>query len=136
MHSSSFVTFCPTCFCFTDTSTTEIYTLSLHDALPIFVALQTDEVGVEDARHDLRDLRLADTGVALDQQRLAQARREMHGGGHRRVGNVLGRLHRLLDLANFLAHERLLYMKAREVLRRVHVGGHRDVELHDLDALR
>src|SRR5437899_12856078 len=76
MHSSSFVTFCPTCFCFTDTSTTEIYTLSLHDALPIFVALQTDEVGVEDARHDLRDLRLADTGVALDQQRLAQARRD------------------------------------------------------------
>src|ERR1039457_5386106 len=27
---------CPMCFFFNDTATTEIYTLSLHDALPIF----------------------------------------------------------------------------------------------------
>src|SRR3954464_16103264 len=29
-------------FFFNDTATTEIYTLSLHDALPIYVALHTD----------------------------------------------------------------------------------------------
>ena len=30
------------CFFFNDTATTEIYTLSLHDALPILVAMGTD----------------------------------------------------------------------------------------------
>src|SRR5688572_31892217 len=30
----------PLCFFFNDTATTEIYTLSLHDALPIFKALE------------------------------------------------------------------------------------------------
>ena len=29
------------CFFFNDTATTEIYTLSLHDALPIYMGLQT-----------------------------------------------------------------------------------------------
>src|SRR3712207_8921857 len=32
------------CFCFNDTATTEIYTLSLHDALPIYVVCQPDFV--------------------------------------------------------------------------------------------
>ena len=32
-----FVVFCLFCFFFNDTATTEIYTLSLHDALPISV---------------------------------------------------------------------------------------------------
>src|SRR3712207_7243267 len=32
-------------FFFNDTATTEIYTLSLHDALPIFVAMQTIILG-------------------------------------------------------------------------------------------
>src|SRR3712207_7971179 len=32
------------CFFFNDTATTEIYTLSLHDALPIYSFLQTDTV--------------------------------------------------------------------------------------------
>src|SRR3712207_9426496 len=34
------------CFFFNDTATTEIYTLSLHDALPIFPLLQVDTIHV------------------------------------------------------------------------------------------
>src|SRR3712207_8824554 len=36
------------CFFFNDTATTEIYTLSLHDALPIFCIIQAD--GLENMR--------------------------------------------------------------------------------------
>src|SRR3712207_8860604 len=36
-------------FFFNDTATTEIYTLSLHDALPIFVAVGVVDVRAEDA---------------------------------------------------------------------------------------
>src|SRR3712207_2539409 len=41
------------CFFFNDTATTEIYTLSLHDALPIYVHLEARrlERGVDGARH-------------------------------------------------------------------------------------
>src|SRR3712207_7591148 len=42
------------CFFFNDTATTEIYTLSLHDALPIFVdgeELPVDELCLADAAH-------------------------------------------------------------------------------------
>src|SRR3712207_7870118 len=39
-------TLCLLCFFFNDTATTEIYTLSLHDALPIYTVLQAqDEQG-------------------------------------------------------------------------------------------
>src|SRR6266480_5654838 len=48
-HFSSFVFFF---FFFNDTATTEIYTLSLHDALPIFrVADQREEVRDQDRVH-------------------------------------------------------------------------------------
>src|SRR3712207_7773784 len=52
------------CFFFNDTATTEIYTLSLHDALPILAELEEWEPGrVEDARveglrMDAEDLRI------------------------------------------------------------------------------
>src|SRR5688572_32753793 len=36
----SYCSICFFCFFFNDTSTTEIYTLSLHDALPIFVEIR------------------------------------------------------------------------------------------------
>src|SRR3712207_9341063 len=41
-------------FFFNDTATTEIYTLSLHDALPIFAAVEgdVDDGGVQDRRLD------------------------------------------------------------------------------------
>src|SRR3712207_8474531 len=42
------------CFFFNDTATTEIYTLSLHDALPIFeVVLHPRVVGVLDGQAEL-----------------------------------------------------------------------------------
>src|SRR3712207_8939856 len=37
------------CFCFNDTATTEIYTLSLHDALPIFVRVAQEALADADA---------------------------------------------------------------------------------------
>src|SRR2546426_2837722 len=57
MLSSSFFLF----FFFNDTATTEIYTLSLHDALPIYARqslLQVVEPGGE--RHDRHNLRAGD----------------------------------------------------------------------------
>src|SRR3712207_5309084 len=45
----------PTCFFFNDTATTEIYTLSLHDALPIFDVWKSHAAGLpkpEDVYHD------------------------------------------------------------------------------------
>src|SRR3712207_7614310 len=41
------------CFFFNDTATTEIYTLSLHDALPIFRAEQPAELAVVGAPREL-----------------------------------------------------------------------------------
>src|SRR5438094_6344521 len=43
MHICCFLTF----FFFTDTATTEIYTLSLHDALPISINFQVVEAGFD-----------------------------------------------------------------------------------------
>src|SRR2546426_8784861 len=46
-------------FFFNDTATTEIYTLSLHDALPIFVpekVVRVDFPNYDSLRKDLRDL--------------------------------------------------------------------------------
>src|SRR5256884_3887266 len=58
-------------FFFNDTATTEIYTLSLHDALPIFVPLVKNQSDVMRFRKDL--------GVALAQ--LLQYLAEFHGVG-------------------------------------------------------
>src|SRR2546430_12647620 len=46
-------------FFFNDTATTEIYTLSLHDALPIFLAqppLEADAIAVADDEHSNHQL--------------------------------------------------------------------------------
>src|SRR5256885_11614100 len=43
------------CFFFNDTATTEIYTLSLHDALPIFIHVHGYAASVREP-HDLLDL--------------------------------------------------------------------------------
>src|SRR2546426_3652875 len=43
-------------FFFNDTATTEIYTLSLHDALPIYVARSVLDCGCPSAAFALRDL--------------------------------------------------------------------------------
>src|SRR5436190_21746386 len=53
-HSSLLVRFCPFFF-FTDTATTEIYTLSLHDALPIFHAALAAAGGAAPEPHPVGD---------------------------------------------------------------------------------
>src|SRR6478672_12828417 len=68
----------PLFFFFNDTATTEIYTLSLHDALPIFAGADEDPVEDEDvARHSLaeadddqgRPERLLDCRVGSEERR-------------------------------------------------------------------
>src|SRR3712207_8439926 len=61
-------------FFFNDTATTEIYTLSLHDALPIFYDLRftIDEIGMSGK-------------VILDRQELRRVREELRAAGRRLV---------------------------------------------------
>ena len=54
---------CQNAFFFNDTATTEIYTLSLHDALPIYEFLAIDRV--EAARHPLRHPVIAALGKQM-----------------------------------------------------------------------
>src|SRR3712207_7624668 len=44
-------------FFFNDTATTEIYTLSLHDALPIYCGMERGEEGLRKAIGRIRELR-------------------------------------------------------------------------------
>src|SRR3712207_7320293 len=58
----------PTVVFFNDTATTEIYTLSLHDALPIYeydAGSQTTLLRAQDAAKFLLDLLAAPAGVAV-----------------------------------------------------------------------
>src|SRR3712207_8188159 len=57
------------CFFFNDTATTEIYTLSLHDALPICVAGETYNVcsGRTASASELVDALAAAAGVEVEQ---------------------------------------------------------------------
>src|SRR3712207_7235264 len=63
-------------FFFNDTATTEIYTLSLHDALPIFLQHQHDGVAdiAEGGREDVDDALGADARAADIDPVLADAR--------------------------------------------------------------
>src|SRR3712207_8115224 len=71
-------------FFFNDTATTEIYTLSLHDALPIFRHLEAEqaahELGRAPRQHDLRPLDvLADLlDDRLEARAVVVARSEEH----------------------------------------------------------
>src|SRR5215510_2801269 len=66
-----------TCFFFfNDTATTEIYTLSLHDALPIFIA--DDDAG----EHDDADVGLHAKGGSRQQQRSEEHTSELQSRGH------------------------------------------------------
>src|SRR5437773_11171704 len=100
------------------------------------VALEPDQVRPEHPRHDLRDLGLPDARGPLDQERLAQAHRQVHRRRNGRVRHIVRRLHQLLEFSNLVTHVHSLYMKPRVVLGRVHVEGHREVEGDALDALR
>src|SRR3989442_15131428 len=65
-------------FFFNDTATTEIYTLSLHDALPIFVTLAPDGERCREARIALGSvgvapLRATEAEVLLAGERLSES---------------------------------------------------------------
>src|SRR6266699_2766485 len=62
-------------FFFNDTATPEIYTLSLHDALPIFVLEQNAELGARQAGLDRTGERLLQPDHRAQQARLARSRR-------------------------------------------------------------
>src|SRR5437899_8869203 len=99
-----------------------------------FVALEPNQVRPQHPRHDLGDLGLPDARRPLDEERLLEAHREVHGRRDRCVRHVVGRLHQLLNLPNLVTHVQSLYMKLRVVLGRVDVGRHREVEGDALDA--
>src|SRR5690348_17768813 len=73
-------------FFFNDTATTEIYTLSLHDALPILSALprrhQTPRLGVRQRRHhdeqEQSDVRAVVRELSLEHPRVQSPRSEEH----------------------------------------------------------
>ncbi len=68
------------------------------------VTLEPDQVRREHSRHHLGDLGLPHAGRAFDEQRLVQPHREVNGRRDRRIGDVLGRFHHLLDLPDLVAH--------------------------------
>ena len=51
--------------------------------------MQPDQFPPQRFRQHLRDLGLADTGLALEKQRPFQLQRQMQGRGKRRVGDIL-----------------------------------------------
>src|SRR5258707_2858699 len=66
-------------FFFNDTATTEIYTLSLHDALPILgIGKLTPVLRRQQQRGQVDRHRLQDRRAASDVDRLAHARSEEH----------------------------------------------------------
>src|SRR2546426_8595590 len=75
-------------FFFNDTATTEIYTLSLHDALPIFFQLGDDEVLVEEVRAPEE----TPEGVELDTLRSLFGRSEEHTSELQSPCNLVCRL--------------------------------------------
>src|SRR3712207_8839495 len=73
------------CFFFNDTATTEIYTLSLHDALPISLGRRAAHahagaVGHEVVRDRVEQVRLAHPGRAVDEERVVGRAGELGDG--------------------------------------------------------
>src|SRR2546428_2076998 len=64
------------------------------------VALQPDEARSQDVRHHLRRLGLADSGFALDEQRLLEPQREKNGRGETAVADVAALAKAPLDFVN------------------------------------
>ncbi len=67
------------------------------------VTLQPDQARVERARERLCRLRLADAGLALEQQRLAEANGEVEGGREPAIRQVVGLAKGALELVEELA---------------------------------
>src|SRR5690242_21434275 len=97
--------------CFTDTATTEHYTLSLHDALPILVPARIEghDVGLALAQHARRDRpraqldvpRVVEAALVEAEQRPQVARSEEHTSELQSHVNLVCRL--LLEKKNNVA---------------------------------
>src|SRR5216683_4107511 len=60
-------------FFFNDTATTEIYTLSLHDALPISFSPDGDSIGIRlEPRGEFAELLIGDSGPGVPREDLAR----------------------------------------------------------------
>src|SRR2546429_6608407 len=79
-------------FFFNDTATTEIYTLSLHDALPILLAASLSNNGFEDARKDIELLTtiFGRKNVYVELQRHCDVVEERRNQAAVRIGETLG----------------------------------------------
>src|SRR2546429_2251205 len=79
-------------FFFNDTATTEIYTLSLHDALPILLAASLSNKGFEDARKDIELLTtiFGRKNVYVELQRHCDVVEERRNQAAMRIGETLG----------------------------------------------
>ncbi len=64
------------------------------------VALQADEARVEHLGHDLGGLRLADAGLALDEERLFELQRQEDGRGETAVADVAALAQAPLDIVD------------------------------------
>src|SRR2546427_9470666 len=92
-------------FFFNDTATTEIYTLSLHDALPIshrrHTAERTRGNAAQPARHPDHDSGVAVPAAHLARPREPEGRSEEHTSELQSQSNLVCRL--LLEKKNWLA---------------------------------
>ncbi len=68
------------------------------------VALEPDELRIQQARENLGELGLPDAGIPFDQERLAHLPGEKHRGRDGGIGDVAAALHRLLDRADLVLH--------------------------------
>src|SRR5436305_2891219 len=93
-------------FFFNDTATTEIYTLSLHDALPILCA--TTVLGIAVARPDLRD---PDLGAPEPELLSAAVRSEEHTSELQSRPHLVCRL--LLEKKKNSPHEMLASVRRK-----------------------
>src|SRR2546430_14367678 len=90
-HPSHYITlYISLFFFFNDTATTEIYTLSLHDALPIL--FRTGGPGADDARGDWLAARHNPRTRAANQGKGAGARSEEHTSELQSQSNLVCRL--------------------------------------------
>ena len=62
-----------------------------------FVALQANQLGLEQLREHFRELRLSAAGFSFDQQRLAHLAGKKHGRRDGLVGHVTEALHGALE---------------------------------------
>src|SRR3712207_7417088 len=105
---SDYYTYYDVFFFFNDTATTEIYTLSLHDALPILAGLDEQDVG-PDLQGEQLDLLVGERHGRGDH--LALLEQEAHDVGRDRKSTRLNSSHANISYAVFCLKKKKKYMK-------------------------